>query len=186
MKKILLPAIVSALAIYSCGGGGVSTPSDVVGVWNFTSAEFITDDSLDNEQAKVYLSQIDTMKSIPPELAKELKTNNLDTVKAMLRNEITGQLETLKIQRQESLKGYSIEFKSDGTVIQKGSTASDTASWYTVQVKDGRLLFIDPILHKAPLGSQFLSFKIAHISSDSLRLAIYETSGVQSYVNFKK
>lgn len=186
MKKLLFPALISSIALYSCNGGGTSNPSDLVGVWNISSAEFKTDDSLDGEQAKLYLNQIDSLQKPEPEMVKEFKTNNLDTIKAILKSSIQDQLATLKAQRQESLKGYSIEFKADGTVIQKGQTASDTASWYSMTVKDNRIVFIDPILHGSPIGSQFLSFKVEHVSADSLRLAIYETSGVQSFVNFKK
>jgi len=187
MKKILFPALISAIALYSCNsGGGVSTPSDLVGVWNLSNAEFMTDDSLDNEQAKLYLAQIDSLQKPEPEMVKEFKTNNLDSIKAILKSSIEDQLQALKTQRQESLKGYSIEFKSDGTVIQKGQTQSDTATWYSVNVKDTRLVFVDPIIHGAPLGSQFLSFKVEYVGSDSLRLGIYETSGVKTYVNFKK
>lgn len=187
MKKILIPSLISALALYSCSGGGSSHPSDLVGTWNISNAEFVTDDSLDNEQAKMYFSQIDSLTKVEPEMAKEFKTNNLDSVKSYLKASIQEQLQVLKSQREENLKGYSIEFKSDGIVIQKGQSQSDTAAWYAVNIKDNnRLVFIDPIIHGAPMGSQFLSFKVEHVSSDSLRLSIYEASGVKTYVNFKK
>lgn len=186
MKKIIIPAFLGLIALYSCNGGGSNTPANLTGKWNATSIESPTEDSMAEVQLNMYMQQIDQIDKVDPEMAKEFKTNNLDSVKSLLKQRVSSQKDQMLEERKKSAEQFKIELLSDGTAIVPGMEEGkqDTAVWYSTTVKDKQILFIDPVIVGKP-GS-ILSFQVVENSGDNMKLAFHQNAEMKAFVSLTK
>lgn len=186
MKKLIIPAFLGLIALYSCNGGGSNTPSNLTGKWNATGIESPTEDSMADVQLKMYLEQIDKIDKVDPEMAKEFKTNNLDSVKSLLRERVQGQKAQMAEERKKSVDQFKIELQADGTAIVPGMEEGkhDTAVWYSTTVKDKQIIFIDPVIVGKP-GSM-LAFQVVEQKGDEIKLAFHQSADMKAYITLQK
>jgi len=185
MKKIIIPAfLLGTIAIASCKGGA-SHDGKLTGKWKGVSIESPTEDSMSLLQEQAYLQQVDQLTTVDENMKKEFKTSNLDSIKTLLRGRVAEQKNMMAEQKQKSAQGLEFTLEGNGNAIVKIDSAKyDTFTWYSVNVDNNTLLYIDPMI-KGKEGS-LMAFKVLEAKGDDLKLAVHQTSDMKMSVNLKK
>lgn len=181
-NQILLGAAVAAIALSSCGGVGGGSSAKLEGKWQAVGITAPGEDSMMQEQMKMYTAQVEGMKEVDPQMAKQFGTSNLDSAKAMMRAQIAAMPEQISKNKEESVKNFNFTLQSNGVALQTAKEGIDSAAWYTA--KKDELLVLDPIAMKRE--GNLLVFKIIYSSKDSLSLSPYQTGAEKTVIAMKK
>ena len=159
-----LAALTALMSQVSCKGGS----SSIEGKWRLSIPTTKLDSIRDAQ-----FQQIDTMSVLPAEAAMFGLPNNLDSAKAMLKDQITAQVENQKKQLNETV----YEFRKDSVVkvyLSSNPAQSDSSNKWVAKEKSFMIISNNPnpMQQGAPAGPDTLRFDILHSSSDSLSIKI--------------
>lgn len=167
-KIIAFAAACGILGMVAC-----QSPNDkIVKKWQVTAFENPTTDSILKEREK----SIDTITMVDSNMVMFFQTDNLDSIKALMRDE----LNQFKVQQGEAAKQSYMDFRSSGTVIMAGGLNVDSATWAIVN-KD-KLIFSN--FPKEGVPATHDTFEILKISDKELSIK-YSTDLTSSTINLR-
>ncbi len=151
-KRILLSAgaIVTLLSFSACNQ---SSEDDIYQRWQATSIESSANDAMQKEQDHF----IDTLSVVTEEMVGYFDTDNLDEVKALLKNQQQEDKEVMSL----SSDMLSLEFLKDNKVIFHSFPESDTATYsFTEDKKAINIVSTD--------GAHTETFDVEKLNSNTL------------------
>ena len=163
MKKATL-VIAACLTLASCGK---KSDSDLlVGKWRVVSQEDPQMTTMIEEQLRF----IDTVgqNTTPEQNIAEYGTNNMDSFKAMQRE----QIEAYKKEQDEYLKNITFEFRKNGTIIYNYGPNVDSAKW---KVTDKGLLEVDESQSKGQTAPKVM-MDIVYVTDTALKLTFLQNN----------
>lgn len=119
-NNLLLAAGCSLLLLASCQNSN----TQIIGKWQVESFESPANDSMAQERLKA----IDTITKVDSTMAAFLGTNNVDSIKALLKS----QVEDYKEQQKDMAALTSLAFQKDSLAIFFSGPQSDTNRWSIV------------------------------------------------------
>lgn len=188
MKKIVSIALLSAYALASCSDG--NNKSKLVGTWKATSIETPTEDSLILVEKDLRMKEIDSWTEVPQMFKEERKISNLDSAKALAKQEINTYLESREEDRNSLVETFQMTFEGNGKLYRKTQDIHDTAEWYLTKDNQGKqVIVVDPFVPgktNIPPQAPITIFEVVHNSGDSLRLQFRQSEEYKMYISLKK
>jgi len=132
----------------------------ILGKWQVESFQNPTQDSM----MKAHEHSIDTISRVDSTMAQFLGTYDLDSVKAILKKQMTDR----KKMEEDAAKQSSMDFYNDSTVVIVNGINVDTAIWSMTD--DGKKITFSP--PKPQPQAQSATFDIETLTSHKLKLKI--------------
>jgi len=136
-----------------------SPREQILGKWQVESFQNPTQDSM----MKAHEHSIDTISHVDSTMAQFLGTYDLDSVKAILKKQMTDR----KKMEADAAKQSSMEFRKDSTVIIVNGINVDTAIW---TISDDKKITFAPLTPQPQ--AQSATFDIESLSNSKLKLKI--------------